>query len=1351
MSRHNVKSGKYTDVGIDCLRSLSFPEQERRYNEIHSAEGTCDWLFEDPGYQAWINSPRGLFWIKGNPGAGKSVLMKYAYGMMKHRRLGELVVPFFMHGRGMPLQKTPLGFYRALLNALLGSFPEYLGQLTKDFDDREMRFGSYHMKRWYWSEAELQELISLVLTNGTENQPVVIFVDALDECGKESATKLLTYFRQLMVKINQQSGQVKICFSSRHYPILGLDTVPLIFVEERNDKDIRHVIKESLKDVHPKEKRQQIEKEILLKAQGGFQWAVLVATVAVEESVSGVKAEVIHDKIKTTPEALDELYTNILSGVTDLERQKVEKLFQWVLFAERPLSAQELRDALATDKGMTCTTVAELRTHEDWNDSLANFERRITHLSKGLVEFQTREIWEQYEIDGEDSDREAQFIHQSVPDYLLKSFFSCTGDLANDLTSSVAAGHCEISRSCLRYLKLKEILQGAQLSRGKLSARFPLAPYAVQFFFHHVHKAELKAKSQLDLLPLLGWEKHSKSLEELGTLWRVLDPECSHTPRGWPFTGATTLHVLVAMGAKSAFDAFLEIDDVEVDGRDADGNTPLLLAIRDGRQDMALALIRRSIEWCLHNKQLVGKAIAPRDTELQRSHFVDVDVENNDGDTPITIALAEKAGVVIFDLIEAGAELKFFGRETSLVFCAISSRNKALLTKLIEKEVGLDGAVFFAIQELSGNDDILLEEFISDLLKAEAGTSKVLEFDTDIHLNYDEDEAEQIDQDALQIASRKGLTTVVQLLLSHGVSAYSRNLHGECPLLIATLNHHQETATVLLRAAPSSVEVEDGDGNTALYWAIEDLNFDFDFDMTKTLLAEGTFTRPNPILVEAIRLISNKNASNTEEDNREVPPLIVAIREGFTEVAKALARTDSSGVNEHGTTALSYAIREGKEDVALFLIREGYASNTGKDDRGLPPLIVAIMEGFTEVARTLIRIDHSSIDCIIQYGTTALVDAIREGKEDVVLFLISEGYASNTWKDDRGLPPLIIAILEDSTKVAKALIQTKKSSIDCVDQHGTTALAYAIFKGNSEVEEALEQEMRHQDQDRENVHEQHTFIRSWVVFSMILNTDRHLFFKNGKTALMHAVLSGDAQLTEILVAQGTAHTLNLVDEGGRTALMHAVIAATPKILQILIKDSTERHLLSTETAENGGKGVLWSAIQRGDIAIVEELIVDNDGKSMLPYAVQRGDPVIVKELVPGGRMDLPAGLVAECVMFGTDRLVFLLLSTTKAVLDFPAAYHACVPKLPLSPGPRNGHIAYLRNEVAQNALDIPPIILAAVYERESIVTMLLSTGKVSLDSCIAAFSIINGLCFDGVSQGLLDYMATDMEDLPLRQ
>lgn len=168
-----------------------------------------------------MENPRGLFWIKGNPGTGKSVLIKFAVKKMHERKPGELILSFFIHGQGTDLQKTPLGIFRALLNSILQDFPEYLAQLTAKYEDREKRFGGYMADRWKWSNQELQEFLFDVLTEGTKYLPVIIFVDALDECGEGPAKSLLAYFKDLAKQVERKEAPVKICLSSRHYPILG--------------------------------------------------------------------------------------------------------------------------------------------------------------------------------------------------------------------------------------------------------------------------------------------------------------------------------------------------------------------------------------------------------------------------------------------------------------------------------------------------------------------------------------------------------------------------------------------------------------------------------------------------------------------------------------------------------------------------------------------------------------------------------------------------------------------------------------------------------------------------------------------------------------------------------------------------------------------------------------------------------------------------------------------------------------------------------------------------------------------------------------------------------------------------
>ena len=986
-----------------------------------------------------MNQSRGLFWIKGNPGAGKSVLMKFAVTMMNLRKSGELVLSFFIHGRGTRLQKTPLGVFRALLSSMLKSFPEYLSQLTEQFEKRQEQFGSWESNRWDWDANELQEFMSDILTKGTKNRPVVIFVDALDECGKDFAKSLLTYFRDLMKDVEREEAQAKICVSSRHYPILGLDTISTIYVEEQNDKDIRSVIQERLKEIEPEAKRQQIEKDILLKAQGGFQWAILVTAMVIDGIATGIKAEKLYEKLTSTPEALDELYTDILSGITEAENRRMVKLFQWVLFAERPLSAQELRDALATDKDMVCTTVSELRSHDSWVDTLGQFETYVKHISRGLVEFQTRDIWEQYEP-GEDWDREAQFVHQSVADFMLKKFLNHVGRYRYASQSQVGAGHFEISRSCLRYLTLREVLEGARLPRGKLSAKFPLVPYVVRFLFHHIRKVEREGIAQPDLLPLIQWDPQSESLGKIASLWRIFDPHCAHTPMGWPFIGATPLHVLVAFGSKSAFDALLQKDDVEVDGRDSDGNTPLLLAIRECHQDIALALLNWSIEWQLQHEQAFHQSITQdKETGQQMNRIVDINTENNDGDTPLTIALTEKAEEVIFKLIEAGADLKFFGRETALVSYAIHNRNKRLLMKLIEKNVKLDGAIYFALKELSykDNDDIL-EEFLLELLKAGANTSKSPEFDKNSEHEGEGEEDEDEDEDeygsddeAVLLASRRGQTAVVNLLLSHGASTTPQNKYGEFPLLVAAKNGHEEIVEAILEKDEVDVDSKDSSGRTPLWWAAANGHE----AVAKLLLAKYGV---DPYITDS----SSQTLLSWTLQNY-LTPIFWATQNEDDGVVKLLLNTGKVDVDpkdSSGRTPLLWAAANGHEAIVKLLLNTDKVDVDPKDFGGRTPLSWAAASGHGAIVKLLLNTDKVDVNSKDPTGRTPLWWAIWNGHEAIVKLLLDTGKVNVNSKDFSGRTPLSLAAASGHEVVIKLLLNTDKVDVDTKDSTGRTPL-----------------------------------------------------------------------------------------------------------------------------------------------------------------------------------------------------------------------------------------------------------------------------------------------------------------------
>jgi Cdc6-like AAA superfamily ATPase len=65
------------------MKSLEFDQIDSRKTTIKTAYSkTCSWFLKHPGYLAWLDSMNqsqhhGFLWIRGKPGAGKSIIMKF--------------------------------------------------------------------------------------------------------------------------------------------------------------------------------------------------------------------------------------------------------------------------------------------------------------------------------------------------------------------------------------------------------------------------------------------------------------------------------------------------------------------------------------------------------------------------------------------------------------------------------------------------------------------------------------------------------------------------------------------------------------------------------------------------------------------------------------------------------------------------------------------------------------------------------------------------------------------------------------------------------------------------------------------------------------------------------------------------------------------------------------------------------------------------------------------------------------------------------------------------------------------------------------------------------------------------
>ncbi|KAK0613711.1 hypothetical protein B0T14DRAFT_461687 [Immersiella caudata] len=129
----------------DALRAS---QRDLREDQIEkNYEGTFSWVYDDDttGFRQWLLGGRGIYWIRGKPGSGKSTLMKYIYhnertAQLLHEwgppgsRAEQMQLGFFFHHRGSEVQRSFSGLLRSIITQIFEQKPQLLSCLGPALD-----------------------------------------------------------------------------------------------------------------------------------------------------------------------------------------------------------------------------------------------------------------------------------------------------------------------------------------------------------------------------------------------------------------------------------------------------------------------------------------------------------------------------------------------------------------------------------------------------------------------------------------------------------------------------------------------------------------------------------------------------------------------------------------------------------------------------------------------------------------------------------------------------------------------------------------------------------------------------------------------------------------------------------------------------------------------------------------------------------------------------------------------------------------------------------------------------------------------------------------------------------------
>ncbi|KAL1608072.1 hypothetical protein SLS60_003011 [Paraconiothyrium brasiliense] len=383
------------------LESLNFEQLESRQRSIKEAhKKTCRWLLSTPEYKSWLapnemDEHNGFLWIKGKPGAGKSTLMKFASEKTRERLRKVTIISYFFNARGDDLEKSTIGAYRSLLLQIIQNIPRLHIVLDTLNATTETISPAYS-----WSIATLKHLIRFAIQN-LGSSSVICFIDALDECEENQVRDMVLFLEQVSEAIANRKS-FRVCLASRHYPQISIERGLSLILEghEGHEEDITSYLSNQLYIGHSK-LAEAIRSEVHQKASGVFMWVVLVVGILNQEFQRG-RIHALRRKLRELPKDLHTLFRDILTR----DNNNIPELtlcLQWVLFATKPLSPQQLYHAILAG------VEKELSPWDPKEISVDDICRFLLDCSKGLTE-----------TTGPKSAKRVQFIHESVRDFLLK-------------------------------------------------------------------------------------------------------------------------------------------------------------------------------------------------------------------------------------------------------------------------------------------------------------------------------------------------------------------------------------------------------------------------------------------------------------------------------------------------------------------------------------------------------------------------------------------------------------------------------------------------------------------------------------------------------------------------------------------------------------------------------------------------------------------------------------------------------------------------------------------------------------------------------------------------------------------
>ena len=707
------------------------------------------------------------------------------------------------------------------------------------------------------------------------------------------------------------------------------------------------------------------------------------------------------------------------------------------------------------------------------------------------------------------------------------------------------------------------------------------------------------------------------------------------------------------------------------------------------------------------------------------NHMADVNARTDSGDTPLTLAIKHKHGIVVNALLSNSkclVDAKVQDGFTALHF-SCKSGSVGLVRTLVNHKADVnartdnncDTPLTLAIKHKHG---IVVNALLSN--------SKCL-VDAKVQDGFT----------ALHFSCKSGSVGLVRTLVNHKADVNARTDNNcDTPLTLAIKHKHGIVVNVLLSNSKCLVDAKVQDGFTALHFSCKsgsvglvrtlvnhkaDVNARTDSGDTPLTLAVRhghdnvvhALSSDLQCLVNAkgqdgftvlhlsckcgnvglVRtLVKHKADVNVRTESGDTPLTLAAINKHDNVVhALSVYNCEVYAKDKDAYTALLHlSCERGYVSVVRILLNEHEAdiNLNARTDRDHTPLTLAAINKHDNVVHAL-----SEYNCEVyakdKDAYTALLHlSCERGYVSIVRILLNEQKADINARTDSGDTPLLLAIEQGHDNVVHVLLSDSQCQMNAKGQDGYTALHFSCKNGHVDMVTTLVSHKANVNARTDNGDTPLTLAainkHDNVVHALSdYNCEVYAKDKGAYTALLHlSCKRGYVGIVRILLNEHKANVNTRTGSGD-----------TPLTLAARYKQDNVVHALSDYNCEVYAKDrdayavLLHLSCKRGYVGIVRTLL--NEHKAKVNARIDSGDT--------------PLTLAAK---HDHDNVVHALLSYSQCLVDakgqdgYTALHYAC----------RDGHVDIVKTLVkhkvnvnARTDSGFTPLTLAAINKHDNVV------------------------------------------------